>query len=104
MGITLLRDVLMNWSQYELEDEIYVRNEMSDPSLDMEANVLPFDPARKRTFEGQKYFLGIEQVRDVIEGLEAQLRRPATPLERLRATVYYAQHDAFIDPAAAVGG
>ena len=104
MGIALLRDVLMNWSRYELDDEIYPPSGMSDPSLDAEVNVLPCDPNRKRTFEGQSYFLGIEQIRDVIEGLEAQLRRPATPIERLRAVVHYARHDAFIDPAAAVGG
>lgn len=101
MGITLLIDVLMNWNTYDLGDEIYLRGE---PSLHVEASVFPFDPLRGRTFEGQSYFLGIEQTRDVIEGLEAQLRRPPTPIERLRATVHYARHDAFIDPMAAVGG
>jgi hypothetical protein len=104
MGLEILRDVLMNWARYELDDEIYVPSDMSGPSLDVEVSVLPFDPSRARMFEGQRYFLGIEQVRDAIEGLEAQLGRPATPPERLQATLHYAQNDAFIDPADLVGG
>jgi hypothetical protein len=81
MGIALLRDVLMNWSRYELEDEIYLRSEMSDPSHDAEVNVLPFDPGRKRTFEGQSYFFGIEQVRDVLHRFGERLcsEHPPTP-------------------------
>jgi hypothetical protein len=94
----------MDWGRYELDDEIYIPSNMDNLSLDAEVNVLPFDPGRKRIFNGQRYFLGIEQVRDVIEGLEAQLGRPATPIERLKATLHYARHDAFIDPAAVVDG
>ena len=104
MGITLQRDVLMGWSQYQLDDSIYLLDGSGEPSLDTDVNVLPFDPTRKRTFEGQSYFLGIEQVRDVIEGLEEQLKRPATPIERLRSVVHYARYDAFIDPALASDG
>lgn len=101
MGRTVLRNVLMDWAQHELDDEIYILNHMS-PSLDTEVNVLSFDPNRERVFEGQSYFLGIEQVRDVVQGLEAQLGRSPTPIERLQAALHYARHDAFIDPAALV--
>ena len=50
-----------------------------------------------------EYLLGVEQVCEVIEGLEAQLGRVSTPNERLRAVLHYAQYDAFIDPQDAVG-
>jgi hypothetical protein len=103
MGLALLGDVLQNWRKYELDDSIYVPAG-TEPSLDAQVNVLPFDRKRKRAFEDQHYLLGIEQVRDVVEGLERQLGRTATLLERLRAVVHFARHDAFIDPRDAVGG
>jgi hypothetical protein len=103
MGMALLIDVLTNWGKHELDDAIYLPSG-KEPSLDLMVSVLPFDPARKRIFEDQEYFLGIEQIRDVIDGLEAQLGRAAMPLERLRAAIHYARHDAFIDPQEAVGG
>jgi hypothetical protein len=103
MGFALLGDVLQDWQKYELDDSIYVPAG-TEPSLDAQVNVLTFDRARKRIFEGQHYLLGIEQLRDVVEGLEAQLARRTTPSERLRAVLHYARHDAFIDPRDAVGG
>jgi hypothetical protein len=69
MGIALLAEVLNDWHKYELDDSIYLPSGV-EPSLDLVVNVLPFDPSRRRQFEGQEYFLGIEQVRDVIEGLK----------------------------------
>ncbi len=103
MGLALLGDVLKDWRQYELDDCIYVPAG-TEPSLEAQVNVLPFDRKRKRIFEEQHYLLGIEQVRDAVEGLERQLGRAATPVERLRAIVHFARHDAFIDPRDAVGG
>jgi hypothetical protein len=47
---------------------------------------------------GTVYFLGIEQIRDVVVGLEGQLGRSASSTERLRAVLHFARHDAFIDP------
>ncbi len=101
MGLTVLGDILSDWSKYELEDSIYLPKGTS-PTLDGLAQVIPFDPDRKRDAERGKYFLGVEQVRDVVEGLEAQLGRIATPNERLRAVVHYARNDAFIDPRDAI--
>ena len=102
MGSVLLSDVLTNWSKYQLDDEIYLPSGVH-PTLDGSAYVFPFDPARKRSFEGNEYLLGIEQVREVVEGLEAQLGRVTNPNERLRAVLHYALNDAFIDPQDAVG-
>lgn len=96
MGLSLLSDVLKDWSKYELDDSIYLPQGVS-PALDVLVNVLPFDRFRKRSFQGQEYLLGIEQVRDAIEGLEAQLGRMTSLEERLRAVVHYARFDAFID-------
>ena len=101
MGSVLLGDVLANWNKYELDDEIYLPNGIQ-PAVDGLAYVFSFDPDRKRSSEGNEYLLGIEQVRDVVEGLEAQLGRVTTPHERLRAVVHYALNDAFIDPRDAV--
>jgi hypothetical protein len=97
MGLSLLSDVLRDCSKYELDDSVYLPRG-ARPSLDVPVNVLPFDRLRKRTFQDQEYLLGIEQVRDVIEGLETQLGRPADLEERLRAVVHYARRDAFLDP------
>jgi len=97
-----LKDILNDWSAYELDDSIYLPSG-AEPSLDLEVDVLPFDPMRKRVFEGQQYLLGIEQVRDVVEGLKRQLGHEPTRNEQLRAIVHFARHDAFIDPRDAVG-
>ena len=101
MGFSLLGDVLKDWATYELDDSIYLPAG-AEASLGLAVNVLPADFSRKRHFEGQEYLLGIEQVRDVIEGLDAQIGRAATLNERLRAVVYYARNDAFIDPRDAI--
>jgi hypothetical protein len=102
MGLVLLGDVLANWDQYEMDDEIYLPKGIQ-PTLEGEAYIFSFDPKRKRSFEGNEYLLGIEQVCEVVEGLEAQLGRATTPKERLRAVLHYALNDAFIDPRDAVG-
>jgi hypothetical protein len=101
MGITVLGNVLMDWSEYEIDDEIYIPCDVGNLSVDTEVHVLPFERYRGREFEGRHYFLGIEQIRDVIEDLEAYLKRSLTPIERLKATVHYARYDAN-DPAALV--
>ena len=101
MGTTILRHILGDWTEYELDDSIYVPVGC-DVKLDTAVLVLPFDPARGRMFESHEYLLGIEQIRDVVEGLEAQLLRVATPEERLRAITHYAVFDAFIDPRKAI--
>lgn len=101
MGFSLLGDVLRDWSNHELDDSIYLPRG-AVPAIDLPVSILPFDPLRKRTFQDQEYFLGIEQIRDVIEGLEAQLGRTADIEERLRAVTHYARHDAFIEPHKAV--
>jgi hypothetical protein len=98
----LLGDILTGWKSYALDDSIYLPAGV-EPKIDTPASVLPFDRTRGRSIPGQVYFLGIEQVRDVVEGLEGQLGRAATPSERLRAAVLYARHDAFIDPGEASG-
>jgi len=102
MGTALLGEVLSDWGRYELDDSIYFPAG-KEAALDINVSILPFDPMRKRVFKDQEYFIGIEQIRDVVEGLEAQLGRTATLDERLRAVVHYARHDAFIDPRDAVG-
>ena len=97
MGLAILGEVLHVWQTYALDDTIYVRKGEA-LGLGSEVAILPGDPERGRDFEGRTYLLGIEQVRDVIEGLEAQLGRVPTASERLRAVLYYATYDAFIDP------
>ena len=97
MGIALLRDILGDWSSYELDDSIYVPAG-SVPTLDLEVSVLPFDPLRKRSCYGRDYWLGIEQLRDVVVGIQSQMKRQLQLEERLKAVAHYAKHDAFIDP------
>ncbi len=103
MGSTVLRDVLADYRKYDLDGVIYLPVGVG-PSLDAAATVLGYDPAANRRLEGQAGLLLIEQVRDIVEGLEAQLCRVTIPSERLRAVIYYALHDAYIDPSAAVDG
>lgn len=102
MGLTLLGDVLSSWERYALDDSVYVPVG-AILAVDLLVSVLPADPDGGRSFEEQEYFLGLEQIRDVVEGLEAQLGRKAKQTERLRAAVHYARHDAFIDPREASG-
>jgi hypothetical protein len=102
MGTAILGDVLSDWSSYELDDSVYLPVGAS-ASLNMRVNVVPFDPEQPdlpRIFDDQEYLLGIEQIRDVVDGLQQQLGRAPTPDERLRAVLHYARYDAFIDPDA----
>jgi hypothetical protein len=98
MGFPILRDILNDWEAYELDDCIYIP-EGVDATLDLHVNVLPFDPTRKRIFDGHVYWLGIEQLRDAILGLEAQIGRKASISERLAAVAHYARYDAFSSPS-----
>ncbi|CAN5647074.1 hypothetical protein BH09MYX1_BH09MYX1_67410 [soil metagenome] len=102
MGRVLLSDVLESWELYELDDSIYV-SEGVELSLTSEVSIMPFDRTRKRIVGDQCYLLGIEQIRDVVEGLKAQLGRTTTLVERLRAVVHFTRYDAFINPRDAVG-
>ena len=97
MGHAVLGEILTDWSSYELDDSVYVRAD-GDPALDTVVSVLSFDATRGRSYQGERYLLGIEQIRDVVEGLEEQLGRYASVEERLRAALHYAKHDAFIEP------
>lgn len=103
MGFTALNNVLVNWDTYDLDGVVYLPAG-TDPSLDAMVTVLPFDPAKNRRLEGLEGFIGLEQLRDAVEGLEAQLGRATTPGERLRAAIHYTRHDTFIDPSAALDG
>ena len=95
MEYSTLADVLANWREFELDDSLYMPAG-SEISLDLAVNVLPFDPTRRRSFEGQVYLLGIEQIRDVLAGLETQLGRAPSLTERLKAIAHFVQYDAFI--------
>ena len=97
MGFQVLSSVLGDWNGYELDDTIYVPAG-AEPCLDSKIQVLSFEPTRSASFEGQIYFLGIEQLRDVVVGLEQQLGRRTSLEERLKAAIYYANNDAFINP------
>ncbi len=97
MGLAVLGEVLHRWQAYALDDQIYVPKGEA-LGLGSQVLILPCDPERRRDFEGRTYLLGIEQVRDAVEGLEAQLGRAATASERLQAVLHYAAHDAFINP------
>jgi hypothetical protein len=98
MGSTLLKDILLTWHTYPLDDDIYVPIDL-ECDIDTPVVVLPFDRTRPRILNNMEYLLSFEQVRDVILGLEQQLGRSSSPEERLAAVVHYARHDAFIDPS-----
>ena len=89
-------EVLAQWARFELDDALYVP---TDDILGLETvvDLIPFDGINPRKAD-RRYLLGIEQVRDVIEGLTEQLARAPTPGERLKAVLHYARHDAFNDP------
>jgi hypothetical protein len=66
--------------------------------LESAVEIVPFERATGRSVDGRSCLLGIEQIRDVIEGLAAELERSPTMSEQLKAVLHYAEHDAFIDP------
>ena len=98
MGKALLKEVLSSWDQYELDDQIYVP---SGVPLTLDTEVAVFvdkNYARGHLVCDLEYFLGFEQVRDQIEGLEHYFGRSTTPEERLIAVLHYAEFDAPLDP------
>lgn len=92
-----LREVLEQWARFELDDSLYVQPGEA-LGLASAVEIVAHDRATSRSVDGRAYLLGIEQVRDVVDGLAAQLGRPPTMSERLKAVLHYAEHDAFIDP------
>lgn len=76
MKIAVLSDVLDNWAKYDLDDSIYVPAG-TNPTSDLLVSIVPFDPTFEsgRIFNGQEYLFRIEQMRDVVEGLETQIAR-----------------------------
>jgi len=96
MGKEVLRAVLEDWGGRELDDGICFP---AGEKISAETNVLilPLAEIKSRP-QDYESLLAIEQVRDVVESLEYFLGRHATIDERLRAVLYYAENDAFIDP------
>jgi hypothetical protein len=95
--VPTFREVLDQWARFELGDSLYVQPGET-LGLESAVEIVPCDRATARSLDGKAYLLGIEQVRDVIDGLAAQLERSPTMSERLKAVLHYAEHDAFIDP------
>ena len=102
MGRFVLRDILEHLSDFGVEDVVYVLDELPFAKVELETPIIvlqfdPLDPAACP--EGMTYFLEISVMREVIEGLEAQIGRAPTLEERAMAVRHYAEYDAYIDPA-----
>jgi hypothetical protein len=95
MGKSVLRMILMNNDSFELDDMLYVADD-AELRLDTDIDVLPADASRPARIVGQRYLLGVEQVRGAIEAAEGELQRVATLRERFAAVKHFAENDAFM--------
>lgn len=95
MGQQLL-DVIRSWQKYPLSDSIYVARD-ADVSGATVVDVVSHedDPAPSR----DRYLIGIEQIRDIVEGLTEFFGAEPTSDEAVRSVLYYAENDAFLDPS-----
>jgi hypothetical protein len=99
MESRLLKDVIARWRNFDIEDNLYVAP--GDP-LGADTLVVIHPASERPKPSGLSYFIGVEQIRDVVEGLSADLGRAPTEDEAVRAVIHYAEFDAPIhlaDPA-----
>jgi hypothetical protein len=99
MGLQILGD-LVDPPSGAYGDAIFVKESEWGPSLSVtsEATLVPADLRDTARPTGMKYLLEIGIVRELVEDYEAALARPLTRTEKVRSIVYYAVHDAPLDP------
>ncbi len=98
MGIVVLGTVIETWADYPISTMLFVQDGVV-VSADTEVTIVPFVGRSSRGPEGTRYYLGIEQIRDVLDAL-TQEGVSATPRQKFIAVNHYAENDAFIDPKA----
>jgi hypothetical protein len=97
MGTIILRELLARLDEFEPDDVVYVP---LDAAVDMDTVVRLLNFQVSETAPpGTSYFLEIGTMREIRDGLRDEIGRDATVQELTKAAVFYANHDAFIDPA-----
>jgi hypothetical protein len=96
MGKSILRIVIDAWDKYPLSTMLFVPDEL-EVTPDMEVVLVPFVNRFSHGPAGTRYYLGIEQIRDVVDALK-QEGLDATAEQKFLAVKHYAENDAFIDP------
>lgn len=96
MGSKLLIDVIRAAQSFDGAEQLFVPEGVA-PAVDTPVEIRDFgnEPAPA---EGQRYFLGLEQVQDVVDALREELPDPSDD-QLVQAVVYYSERDAFIDPS-----
>ena len=97
MGLAILGDILRDPNAHEADVVVYIPDDTREIGVFTRALLVQHGSHSDEYVAGYRYFLELGTIREVIDGLDAQLSEPSTPLQRLRAVSYYAEHDAFPD-------
>ncbi|MEO7589922.1 MAG: hypothetical protein ABI134_01800 [Byssovorax sp.] len=101
MGKAILEVVIDEWEKYPLSTMLFVPDGL-EVTPRMEVFLVPFVNRLSRGPAGTRYYLGIEQIRDVVDALKQEGLEP-TAEQKFLAVKHYAENDAFIDPTELCG-
>ena len=97
MGIGILGEVLKYPEGYEPDMVVYIPEDAKEITLFTPVLIMQHGSYGPDDVRGYRYLLETGVMVEVIDGMRAQLQSEPTPPQRLRAILYYAEHDAFPD-------
>jgi hypothetical protein len=96
MGKATLEIVIEEWDKYPASTMLFIPDGQ-EVTPHTEFVLVPFVDRFSAGPAGTRYYLGIEQIRDVVDALNREAF-DATAEQMFLAVKHYAENDAFIDP------
>jgi hypothetical protein len=97
MGMGILGEVLKHPEAYEPDMVVYIPEDAEEITLFTPVLIVQHGSYGLDDVCGYRYLLEAGVMVEVIDGMRTQLQAEPTLPQRLRAILYYAEHDAFPD-------
>lgn len=97
MGMDILGEVLKHPEAYEPDMVVYVPEDAEEITLSTPVLIVQHGSYGDDDVRGYHYLLETGVMAEVLDGMRVQLEAEPTQPQRLRAILYYAEHDAFPD-------
>jgi hypothetical protein len=97
MGMGILSEVVNHPEAYEPDMVVYIPEDADEITLSTPMLIVQHGSYGPDDVRGYRYLLETGVMVEVIDGMRSQLQAEPTPPQRLRAILYYAEHDAFPD-------
>ncbi len=96
MGTLVLSEVLANADKYEQHLVVYIASDR-EPVADSEVELVDYEGPHTPTPSGKRHFLGIHDIRMVLEAWSKwRGGRAPNDAERCEAVAFYAKNDGFL--------